>query len=44
MVHANACEKTDDDCGSQELVDAATCKCAAMCADDSRPNNGKCGK
>jgi len=33
---------TDDDCGSDELVDAATGACATICPDDTRPNNG-CG-
>lgn len=33
---------TDDDCGGDELVDATTGQCAAICPDDSRPNNG-CG-
>ena len=31
---------TDDDCGGDELVDAATGKCATICSDDSRPSNG----
>ncbi len=31
---------TDDDCGGDELVDATTGKCATICSDDSRPNNG----
>jgi hypothetical protein len=31
---------TDDDCGPDELVDVGTGLCAAICADESRPNNG----
>ena len=33
---------TDDDCGDDQLVDAVTGQCAAMCPDDSRPSNGQC--
>jgi hypothetical protein len=33
---------TDDDCTENELVDSVTGQCAAICADDSRPANGKC--
>jgi hypothetical protein len=36
-------EMTDDDCGPDELVDGGTGQCAPICADESRPNNGKCG-
>lgn len=35
-------ELTDDDCAWDELVDGVTGKCAKICADDSRPANGKC--
>jgi hypothetical protein len=37
-------ELTDDDCAGDELVDSVTKKCAKICADDSRPANGKCPK
>lgn len=33
---------TDDDCGEDQLVDSVTGQCAKICADDSRPANGKC--
>ncbi len=33
---------TDDDCGSDQLVDSVTGQCVIMCPDDSRPANGKC--
>ncbi|HEY3819427.1 MAG TPA: C1 family peptidase [Polyangiaceae bacterium] len=33
---------TDDDCGEDQLVDSVTGQCAKMCANDSRPANGKC--
>jgi hypothetical protein len=33
---------TDDDCGSDQLVDSVTGQCVLMCPDDSRPANGKC--
>lgn len=35
-------ELTDDDCAWDQLVDGVTGKCAKICADDSRPQNGKC--
>lgn len=35
-------EITDDDCAWDELVDGVTGKCAKICSDDSRPQNGKC--
>ncbi|MBL9112791.1 MAG: hypothetical protein JNM74_26130 [Myxococcales bacterium] len=31
---------TDDDCDWDELVDLGTMKCAVICPDDTRPNNG----
>jgi hypothetical protein len=34
---------TDDDCDSDELVDAQTNQCAPECDDGSRPSGGKCG-
>jgi hypothetical protein len=33
---------TDDDCDSDELVDAVTGYCSPECADGSRPSNGVC--
>jgi hypothetical protein len=33
---------TDDDCGEDQLVDSVTGQCAKICANDSRPANGKC--
>lgn len=35
-------ELTDDDCAWDELVDGVTGKCAKICSDDTRPQNGKC--
>jgi hypothetical protein len=35
---------TDDDCGEDQLVDSVTGQCAKICADDSRPANGKCAR
>ena len=37
-----AAQLTDDDCGADEMVDAARGVCAPICPDNSRPNNG-CG-
>jgi hypothetical protein len=34
---------TDDDCDSDELVDAVTGQCSPECSDGSRPSNGVCG-
>jgi hypothetical protein len=33
---------TDDDCGETQLVDSVTGQCADICADDTRPANGRC--
>jgi len=33
---------TDDDCDSDELVDAVTGQCSPECSDGSRPSNGVC--
>ncbi len=35
-------ELTDDDCAWDQLVDGISGKCAKICPDDSRPQNGKC--
>ena len=35
-------ELTDDDCAWDQLVDGVTGKCAKICPDDSRMQNGKC--
>jgi hypothetical protein len=37
-----AAKLTDDDCGEDQLVDSVTGQCAKICANDSRPANGKC--
>jgi hypothetical protein len=34
---------TDDDCSATELIDVGSGKCAEMCPDYSRRNNGNCG-
>lgn len=40
--NAQPVELSDDDCSWDELVDGVTGKCAKICSDDSRPQNGKC--
>lgn len=40
--NAQPVEITDDDCAWDQLVDGVTGKCAKICPDDSRPQNGKC--
>lgn len=34
--------KTDEDCRGDQVIDAVTKTCAAVCADGSRPSNGQC--
>jgi len=41
-VPTEANKLTDDDCGEDQLVDSVTGQCAKICANDSRPANGKC--
>ena len=40
---AQSCTLTDDSCNWDQLVDSATCQCAAICPDDTREANGVCG-
>jgi C1A family cysteine protease len=42
-VNGNApVSQTDDECADNQLVDAGTGKCAAMCPKQTRSTNGKC--